>query len=119
MIRVFKLESGLDLTIILAIDTEIITQQWAGEIARFWSSKDEVLAASDDDEYQAVARYAAQWLWGYLLEGYTAEGAVLELHEQEGWCIPTPTLGVVIRDHDIPSMAAADLEVSEIQQVTP
>ena len=111
--RIFSLSSGMDLTMRLSIDTDVITPEWAGEISRFWASKDEVLDASDGDEYQAVARYAAARLWWYLLDGYNSEGAVRELHEQEGWCIPTDTLGIKILEHEIPDMDPAYMEVDE------
>jgi hypothetical protein len=111
--RIFSLSSGMDLMIRLSIDTSVITPEWAREISQFWASKDEVLEASDDDVYQAVARYAAARLWWYLIDGYNPEGAVKELHEQEGWCIPTETLGIKILDHDIPDMDPAYMDVDE------
>lgn len=114
-IRSFKIENGMELFIILDIDTTIVTPEYAHETARFWSSKDEVLAASDGDDYQAVARYAASWLWGYLLEGCDEAGAVQELHKQEGWCWPGGSLGITIRDHDIPSFDAAYYDVEEVE----
>lgn len=113
-IRSFKLENGMDLSITLDIDTSILTPDYAHEIACFWASKDEVLAASDDDDYQAVARYAASRLWRYLLDGHSEAGAVAILHEQEGWCLPGDSLGITIRDYDIPSFDAADYEVVEL-----
>lgn len=110
-IRSFKIENGFDLSITLDIDTAVFTPDYARETARFWSSKDEVLEASDNDDYQAVARYAASWLWGYLLEGYTVAGALTELHEQEGWCHPGGSVGISIRDYDVPGFGAAAYEV--------
>jgi hypothetical protein len=103
--------AGTDFYITLAIDTEILKPEWAAEIARFWSSKDEVLAASDGDDYQAVARYAAPWLWCELMEWDSAERAVEELHKEEGWCIPTERLGINIIDYELPDMTSAYLEV--------
>ncbi len=110
-VRSFKVENGFDLSITLDIDTAILTPEYAHEVARFWSSKDEVLAASDNDDYQAVARYAASWLWGYLLEGYNEAGALRHLHEQEGWCFPGDSLGITIRSYDAPEFDAAAYDV--------
>ncbi|MBN8922369.1 MAG: hypothetical protein BGP10_12320 [Rhodanobacter sp. 68-29] len=114
--RIFSLSAGMDLSILLSIDTDILTPKWAGEISRFWASKDEVLDASDGDEYQAVARYAAPRLWETLLDGWNADWAVQELHKQEGWCIPTEKLGIEILDHEIPDMSAEYLEVEEMAE---
>lgn len=114
MRRVFDLSSGFDLSIRLEIDTEVLTPEFAHEIARFWTNKDEVLEASDGDDYQAVARLAAPWLWGYLFEDFTLPGAVKELHEQEGWCIPGDSLGIRILDHDLPPMGAAYIDATEV-----
>lgn len=120
MKRTFKLECGMDLTPTLSIETDILTPQWAAEIARFWSNKDRLLDASDEDEYQAVARLAAPWLWDYMMhDGYHEQGALQELHKQEGWCIPGETLGITILDHDYPDMDPVYLEVEEIVQPTP
>jgi len=117
--RIFKIVCGMDLTLTLSIDTDVLTPQWAGEISRFWASKDEVLDASDGDEYQAVARYAASWLWDSLLDGWTPAYAVKDLHKQEGWCIPAETLGIEILDHDIPDMSAEYLEVEDLTPTQP
>lgn len=112
--RIFKIECGMDLMLKLSIDTDVLKPEWAKDISHFWITTKEVMDASDDDEYQAVARYAAPLLWGYLLDGYSAQGVVEELHEQEGWCIPTATLGITILDHDIPDLSAEYLEVEEM-----
>ena len=72
-----------------------------------------MLEASNGDEYQAVARYAAPQIWHSLMEGWSVEFAVKDLHEQEGWCIPTETLGIEVIDHEIPDMSAEYLDVSE------
>ncbi|WP_182212398.1 DUF2528 family protein [Stenotrophomonas acidaminiphila] len=113
-IRSFKIDNGMDLSITLDIDTSILTPDYAHETARFWASKDDVLAASDDDDYQAVARYAASDLWRYLIDGYNEAGALRQLHEQEGWCYPGDSVGITIRDYEIPSFYAADHEVEEL-----
>ncbi len=113
-IRSFQVDNGMDLQIILDIDTSILTPEYAHETARFWASKDEVLDASDGDDYQAVARYAASHLWLLLLDGCSKTGAVAELHEQEGWCWPGDSLGITIRDYDIPSWDAANYDVVEL-----
>lgn len=112
--RTFSISCGMDLSLRLSIDTNVITPEWAKEISQFWASKDEVLDASDGDEYQAVARYAAPWIWDSLLDGWNADWAVKELHKQEGWCIPTETLGIKVHDYEIPNMSAEYLEVEEI-----
>lgn len=113
-IRSFKIENGMDLSIILDIDTTILTQDRARETARFWTSKDEVLDASDGDDYQAVARYAAGELWCFLIEGLNEAGAVKKLHEQDGWCWPGDSLGITIRDHEVPGFDASLYEVEEL-----
>ncbi|MGB3393214.1 MAG: DUF2528 family protein [Stenotrophomonas sp.] len=114
-IRSFQIVTGMDLSIVLDIDTTILTPDIAHETARFWASKDEVLEASDGDDYQAVARHAAGRLWGYLINGYTESGAVRELHEQEGWCWPGDSLGITIRDYEIPDFDAASYEAQELE----
>lgn len=110
-IRSFKIDNGFDLSITLDIDTAVFTAEMAQETARFWSSKDEVLAASDDDDYQAVARYAAGRLWGFMIDGYNERGALEQLHKEEGWCYRVQSLGITIRDHEIPHFDAACYEV--------
>jgi len=110
-IRSFKIESGMDLSITLDIDTNILIPDYAHETARFWVSSGDVLDASDDDDYQAVARYAAGDLWRYLIDGYNEVGALQKLHEQEGWCWPGDSVGITIRDYEIPGFDAEYYEV--------
>lgn len=110
--RTFKLYHGFDFSITLEIDTAILTPQYANDMACFWGSHEEVCDASNGDDYEAVARYAAPRLWLYMMYyGYHAEGAVASLKEQEGWLSEGDWLRVV--DHEVPSLAAADLEVEE------
>lgn len=113
MIRTFKLSSGMDLEMTLAIDTEIVLPEYANEIARFWISSEDVLASSDGDDYQATARYAASRLWGYLIDGLHEKGAVMELHQQEGWCWPGEA-GIEIKDYEIPDFYPANHDVVEV-----
>ena len=114
-LRKFTLMAGMDLSITLVIDTDILDDGFAAEIAGFWSSKDDVMDASGGDPYQAVARYAAPWLWASLLDGDSPASAIKQLHEQEGWCIPGDTLGIAIASYEIPDMDAAYLDVQEEQ----
>lgn len=114
--RTFTLMDGMDLSITLAIDTEILTPELAAHIVGFWSGGDEVLEISNDDVYEAVARFAAPRLWSYMMyDGFHAAGAVATLHEQEGWCIQGPTLGITIIRCDFPSINPIDLEVEEVK----
>ena len=110
--RTFKLDSGLDFSITLEIDTNILTPQFAHDMACFWSSHKEVRDAANGDDYEAVARYAAPRLWLYMMyDGYHEEGAVATLKEQDGWLSEGDWIRVV--DHDVPDLDPAYLEVEE------
>ena len=109
----YKLESGMDTSITLEIDTDKIHEDVAREINAFWMGADEVLDESDGDVFQAVARRAAGPLLGYLLDGYHQRGAVEKLAGDEGWP-DAANGGITIIDHEIPSLASSDFEVTEI-----
>ena len=109
----YKLESGMDTSITLEIDTDKITEDTAREINSFWSEGDYILDLSDGDAFQAVARRAAGPLLGYLLYGYHERGAVETLAGDEGWP-DAANGGITIIDHEIPLLGSSDFEVAEI-----
>jgi len=109
----YKLESGMDTSITLEIDTDKITEASAHDINAFWSGAEEVLDASDGDVFQAVARRAAGPLLSYLLDSYHERGAVAALARDEGW----PDVadgGLTIIDHEIALLGAEDFDVTAI-----
>ncbi len=112
MIRRFKLDSGFDISITLEIDTKVVTEELANNVATFWSNKDEVEEVSAD-VWEATARLAANELIPLLVEGYTPKGAAKELHEREGWCWPGE-LGIHIIDWELPDLSAQGLECEEL-----
>ncbi len=114
MKRKFRLESGMDTSITLEIDTEKLTEPLAQEINDFWSGSSDVLSASDGCLIQAVARRAAGPLIGFLMDGYHEVGAVMQLSQQEGW--PTKNIGITIIDHEIPDLEADMYDVEEITE---
>ena len=107
----YKLESGFDTTITLEIDTDKIPEDLARRTNAFWMYADHVLSLSDGDVFQAVARRAAGPLLGYLLDGFTEDGAVAQLLGEEGW---PGGGGITIIDHEFPGLSADDFEVVEI-----
>ena len=114
MKRKFRLESGMDTSITLEIDTEKLTEPLANEINDFWAGSGEVLSASDGCAIQAVARRAAGPLIGFLMYGYHEAGAVMQLSQQEGW--PSENIGITIVDHEIPDLDADMYDVEEITE---
>lgn len=110
MILTFELSAGMDMEMTLAIDTSVVLPEYAHNVVSFRASSKQVLAASGDDDYQALARYAAPSLWLYLLDGYNEAGAVEELLEQEGWGWPGGG-GLRIVGHELPCLSAASLQV--------
>lgn len=111
--RRFRLESGLDTSITLEIDTSKITEDLAAQINGFWSGDEDVLNASDGDVIQAVARQAAGPLLWLLTEGFNNRAAVKSLSKSEGWP-EDETLGISIVDYEIPDFSADAFEVREI-----
>lgn len=109
----YKLESGMDISITLEIDTDKITEETAREINAFWIEGDYILDLSDGDAFQAVARRAAGPLLGYLLDGYHERDAVETLARDEGW-MDAANGGITIIDHEIPLLGSSDFEVAEI-----
>jgi hypothetical protein len=114
MKRKFRLESGLDTSITLEIDTEKLTKPLAKEINDFWAGSSDVLSASYGCVIQAVARRAAGPLIGFLMDGYHEAGAVAQLSQQEGW--PSENIGITIIDHEIPDLDAYSYHVEEIAE---
>jgi hypothetical protein len=111
----YKLESGMDTSITLDIDTEVITEALAHEINGFWIHSDLVLSDSDGDVFQAVARRAAGPLLGFLFDDYTPNSAVSRLSEMEGWP-PTETItGIRVVDIEKPELGPLDFEVTTIE----
>jgi len=113
MKKQFSLSSGMDVSIVLQIDTEKLTAEVAKEINEFWSGADSVLDAAGGCVFTAVARRATGPLLGYLMEGYNPTGAVFKLSQQEGWP-DSETIGITILDHEIPDFSADTLDVIEI-----
>lgn len=109
----YKLESGMDTSITLEIDTAVMTEELSTEVNEFWSGAEDVLDASGGDVFQAVARRAAGRLLGYLLDGYNEIAAVSELSEQEGWP-GLDMIGITIIDHEIPDLSSVMFDVAEI-----
>jgi len=115
MKRRFELSSGIDLTITLDIDTDVMTPELAKEINSFWAGADDVLDASEGDVIQAVARRAAGPLLATLLDDWIPQYALDELGKSEGW---PEKHGITIVDHDLPNMDSDMWDVEELE-VTP
>lgn len=111
----YKLEAGMDTSITLDIDTEVITEALAREINGFWTSAEDVLEESGGDVFQAAARRAAGGLIGFLFDGFTTDGAVSELSESEGWPPDEVLTGIRIVDHDLPEFGSLDFTVTTIE----
>ena len=109
----YTLDSGMDTSITLEIDTSKITAEIAAEINTFMGGGKEVLIAANGDVFEAVARRSAGRLVRLLLEGFHEIGSVAELSEQEGWP-DVANGGITIVDHEIPTLGATDFEVLEI-----
>lgn len=111
MIVTFKLSSAMgEMEMTLAIDTEVVLPEYTRNVVSYWASSKQVLAASGDDDYQALARYAAPRLWFYLLDGCNEAEAVEELLEQDGWSWPGGG-GLRIVSHKLPCFSPASLQV--------
>lgn len=111
--RRYRLESGMDTSITLEIDTTKITPELAEEINGFWSSADEVLRESNGDIVEAVARRAAGPLLWFLIDGWNKQGAVDQLSKSEGWP-DAEHIGISITDYDIPDLSADQFDVTEV-----
>lgn len=111
----YKLEAGMDTSITLDIDTATLTAELAAEINKFWAGAREVLAESDGDVHQAVARRAAGPLLGFLWDGFHPEAAVSELAQSEGWPPDEVLAGIRIVDHELPELGPLDFEVTTIE----
>ncbi|MDE2256000.1 MAG: DUF2528 family protein [Betaproteobacteria bacterium] len=112
MKKKFKIDNGMEISIVLEIDTDKMTSELAKEVNDFWSYADYVLRASDGCVFQAVARRAAGPLLGFLMDGYSPTEAVMQLSEQEGW--PRDEIGITIIDHEIPCFDADMYDVTEL-----
>ena len=109
----FKIDSGMDTSITLEIDTVKMTPELAAEINGFWCGAEDVLSAADGDVIQAVARRAAGRMLSLLMDGYKESAVVEILSEQEGW----PSLdciGITVIDHETPSLDPDCFEVEEL-----
>jgi len=102
-----------DIWVVVSIDTDIITEELAEEINNFWTSANEILDASDDDIYQAVARRASQNFFISLLNGYNEYSAHEELCEAEGWP-PETKEGIKLISYAIPDFSAYYFDVREL-----
>lgn len=111
--RRFRFDSGLDISVTVEVDTNVLTTEMAKEIVSFWTSGDEVLDVSNDDVFQAAGRYAASRLICFLIDNYTNDGAIRQLCSEEGWP-PREALGMRIVDSEIPEFGPTELEVREL-----
>lgn len=111
MIKKYRVQAGMDFTLVLAIDTDIMSHELAHEINDFWGGADEILDVSDDDPHQAVARRAAYPLWETLLDGYNEEWALKTLGESEGW---PANHGITIIDYELPDFDQSNLDVEQL-----
>lgn len=111
MKRVFKVDAGYDFSLMLEIDTTIMTTELATEINEFWSGAKDVLKASNGDVIEAVARRATSRIIQYIINGFNVEGALDELGKQEGW---PEKHGISITDYDMPDFDADSLDVTEL-----
>lgn len=115
MKKLLTLKTGMDVSITLEIDTDILTAETAKQINGFWSGSGAVIQASDGCVFQAVARRAAGPLLLHLLDGYSEEGSVWELADKEGW--PSEeNIGIKIVDHEIPDFDAVEWQVEELKE---
>lgn len=112
-IRRFRLDSGLDVQIKLDIDTSIVTEEIANQVVTFWASWEEVAEVSGN-VWEGVARYAASRLIPQMLDGYTPNAALRDLHDQEGWCWPG-AFGITIVDYDLPDFSPDEFECNELE----
>ena len=108
----YKLESGVDLSITLEIDTDKIPEELARKLSSFGLEGDRTLELSGGDAHQALARCMAGPLLVYLLDGYH-ESAAVEYLVDEGWLYEANG-GITIIDHKIPTLSAGDFEVKQI-----
>lgn len=113
MKRRLKFETGMDISVTIEVDYDVLTPGMAGEMVSFWSGGDEVLEASDGDVFVAAARFAAANLMRFLIDGYNADGAIRELCKGEGWP-EKEMLGMSIVDSDIPDFDPSYLELDEL-----
>lgn len=113
MKKQYRLDSGMDTSITLEIDTDKVDASMAAEMNSFWWGGNQVLSASDGDVFEAVARRAAGELIKLMLNGYTEDGSVNELNEMEGW--PGENVRWLrIVDCEIPDLSATEFSVTEI-----
>ena len=103
----YKLESGMDLSITLEIDTDKISEELARKLSSFGLEGDRIL-----DAHQALARRVAGPLLVYLLDGYHEREAV-EYLVDEGWLYEANG-GIAIIEHKIPPLSSSDFEVTEV-----
>lgn len=113
MKKQYRLDSGMDTSITLEVDTDQLDEATAAEINGFWNGDDDVMERSGGDVYQAVARRAAGPLLTLLICGYSENGAVEELNSREGWP-GAKVRWLRIIDSEIPDLDATEFSVAEI-----
>ena len=113
MKRRLKFETGMDISVTIDVDLDVLKLDIATQMVEFWSGGDDVLEASDGDVYVAAARFAAANLMRFLIDGYNADGAIRELCKGEGWP-EKDQLGMTIVDSDIPDFDPSYLEFEEM-----
>lgn len=125
--RTFRFDAGMDMSVTIEVDLDVLTVDMATAIDEFWAEADEVLAeingfgaaaddvlgASDGDVIVAATRRAATRLLSTLIDGYTGEWAVTQLCESEGWP-PKEQLGMRVVDFELPDLRSAALKFTEI-----
>lgn len=110
MKKIYKLSSGLDVSLTVEVDLEKLTPALAAEINDFWSGADDVLRAAGGDVVEAAVRRAFPSLISYAFDGWNSLGMVSRLEEQEGW--PGEGWGGIrVLDVDIPDLDSDGIEV--------
>jgi hypothetical protein len=111
--RVFRFAAGMDISVTVEVDLNVLTPAVATEINNFWSSAEEVLDVSDGDVVVAAARRAAAVYVSELVIGRPTFVAERELAREEGWP-PEDQIGIRIVDFDVPDYSPSELEFEEL-----
>lgn len=74
-----------ELKVTVQVDKSILGVEAAIEINDFWAGANEVMAASKNDPWQAVARWAAARFISMLMQGKGISECNRQLMASEGW----------------------------------